>query len=261
MSDAAAVDALDPGARAVLTRLVAGQRRVLGEHLVGVYLFGSAATGWFEPGISDVDTVVVLRADPTDDELVDLGRLHADIVSEFPAWDGRVEAVYLSRRALASSLHGSEPAARISPGEPFHPITVDPGWVLDWYALRAQGVALDGPPVEEVAPTVSEQTYVSAVRQHLLDSRWLESRGRDGERCYAVLTMCRGLRTCTSGEHVSKRDGATWASAIMPEHADVIAGALAWRAQRPDAKDDGLVPADATRRLIVDVQRRIGEVA
>jgi hypothetical protein len=38
---------------------------------------------------------------------------------------GPVEVVYLSSRALATFRTVSSPAARISPGEPFHAIQVD----------------------------------------------------------------------------------------------------------------------------------------
>jgi hypothetical protein len=250
------MDSLAPEARAVLALLVQGQRLVLGDELAGSYLFGSAATGWFEPGTSDVDTVAVLRSDPTPTQLARLGELHADIVRGLPGWDDRVEAVYLSRAALASSLRTSAPAARISPGEAFHPITVDPSWVLDWYPLRTVGLPLTGPPVREVAPSVSRPTYLAAVRRHLVDPAWLAPRDRVGDRSYAILTMCRGLRTCATGEHVSKREGAAWASSIMAAHAPLIADALAWRAN-PSDEDADRLPEEWTRSLILEVRRRV----
>ena len=57
----------DPEVRELLQRLTGGQEDVLGDDLLGSYVFGSVATGDFEAGISDVDTVTVLRADPTSD--------------------------------------------------------------------------------------------------------------------------------------------------------------------------------------------------
>ncbi len=158
---------IDPDAVAVLSLLRDGQRRVLGADLVGSYLFGSAATGTFEPGSSDVDTIAVLRSDPTDTHLGSLRELHAGIVREMPDWDDRVEAVYLSTHALMN-FRTTSPAARISPGEPFHPIEVDGRWLIDWYQLRTVGIALYGPPATQVAPPIMEGEYVEAVRQHLL---------------------------------------------------------------------------------------------
>ena len=164
----------DADADAALSLLVDGHRRVLGTDLVGSYLYGSAATGAFEPGVSDLDAVAVLRSDPTESQLAGLRELHASIVRELPEWDGRVEVVYLSTRALMTFMTPS-PAARISPGEPFHPIEVDRRWLIDWYQLRTVGIALHGPTVVQVAPLITQGEYVEGVRQHLLDPAWLDA--------------------------------------------------------------------------------------
>ncbi len=63
------------GSEDVLARLLDGQRQALSDDLVGSYLFGSAATGSYEPGIRDLDTVAVLRSDLTDEQLTSLDRL------------------------------------------------------------------------------------------------------------------------------------------------------------------------------------------
>jgi hypothetical protein len=245
----------DADADAVLSLLVDGQRRVLGVDLVGSYLFGSAATGAFEPGSSDVDTVGVLRSDPTETQLAGLEKLHAGIVREMPAWDDRVEAVYLSKHALANFRTISS-AARISPGEPFHPIEVDHRWLIDWYQLRTVRIALHGPPVTQVVPPITQGEYVEAVRQHLLDPDWLDATDTTEDRSNAILTMCRGLRTCRTGEYVSKREGARWASEVMPEHAALIADALAWRG-RPEnrSRNRSRPPREAALHLVMGVQR------
>lgn len=91
-----------PEAEEILDRLVEDQHALFGDDLVGTYLFGSAATGDFEPGVSDVDTVAVLRSDPTAQQLSDLDALHRAIVEDSSAWDDRVEAVYLSVAALSA---------------------------------------------------------------------------------------------------------------------------------------------------------------
>ena len=247
---------IDADAVAVLSLLLDGQRRVLGVDLVGSYLFGSAATGAFEPGSSDVDTVAVLRSDPTGTHLGGLEELHAGIVREMPEWDDRVEVVYLSTHAL-TNFRTTSPAARISPGEPFHPIEVDQRWLIDWYQLRTVGIALHGPPVTQVAPPITQGEYVEAVRQHLSDPEWLDATVTARDRSYAILTMCRGLRTLRTGEYVSKREGARWASEVMPEHAALIADALAWRGRREDGSVGPGPTQEATRRFVVDVQRLV----
>lgn len=248
----------DLEAAGVLDRLVEGQRRVLGEDLVGSYLFGSLATGDFEPGISDVDTATILRSDLTGEELDGLERLHGRLEAESPAWQDRIEAVYLSFRALMTFRTESSPAARISPGEPFHPIRVDDRWLIDWYQLRTVGVRLWGPLPDTLVPPISLEEYVDAVREHVLAPGWLDGDQTPGDQAYVVLTMCRGLRTCRTGEHVSKREAASWACEQLPGHADLIRDALAWRERsHTDPAVDGAATRDAMACFVDDVQRAV----
>jgi hypothetical protein len=249
----------DPEVDHLLERLVDGQRAVLGPSLRGSYLFGSAATEDYEPGIGDVDTVAVLRATLTSGQLADLEALHGEIVDETPAWDDRVECVYLPSDALRNFRRGSWPAARIAPGEPFHTIELDPSWVLDWFPLRTLGVALWGPPPSTLVPPIAKAEYVEAVRRHLLGWRWTDDRAGRRSQAYAILTMCRGLRTIRSGELVSKREAARWGCEAMPGYADLIEAALAWRAQpRAESEADGAETIDATLMFIADIQRLLG---
>jgi len=251
----------DPEVEEVLRRIVDHQEDVLRRDLVGSYVFGSVATGDFEPGISDVDTAAVLRADLTPHQLTAVARLHEEIVEEMPAWEDRVEVVYLSSRALAMFRTASWPAARISPGEPFHAIEVDRGWLIDWYHLRQVGVALRGPAIASLVPEITHDEYVDAVRHHLLTWRdSLADLDSQGDQAYAILTMCRGLRTVRTGEHVSKRDGARWASEELPEHADLIRDALEWRARsRGGRRNDGSATRAETARFVETVLELVRE--
>src|SRR5712692_9020677 len=197
----------------LLGRLVGRQARILDERLVGCYLFGSAASGDFEPGISDVDTVAVMTSEPTARDLEELAELHADIVRESPEWEDRIEAIYLSAAALADFRSGRHPAARISPGEAFHAIEVDQRWVLDWCRVRELGVALLGPPAKDVIPEVSLAEFVDAARRELL--LWpsqLRLGMSTGSLAYAVLTVCRTLCLYETQAPASKREGASWAA-------------------------------------------------
>ena len=112
------VEITDLSVGTLLAHLVDGQQQALGINLIGSYVFGSVVTGDFESGISDVDTVTVIRANLKAAEVAVLAQLHLDIVEEMPEWEDRVEAVYLSSRALKTFRTESSAAARISPGEP-----------------------------------------------------------------------------------------------------------------------------------------------
>ncbi len=249
----------DPSVGGCLTRLVDGQTQALGVNLVGSYVFGSVVSGDFDPGISDVDTVAVVRSDLTTAQLAMLERLHRDIVEEMPEWEDRVEVVYLSSQALATFRTASSAAARISPGEAFHAIEVDHRWLIDWYQLRNVGIALCGPPAASLVPVISHDEYVEAVRQHML--AWpdrVHGFVTQGAQAYAVLTMCRGLRTWRTGEHVSKREAASWACEVLPEYATLIRDAVVWRERsRTGARIDGTATRDATQRFVMEVERLV----
>lgn len=250
----------NPSVGALLTRLVDSQQEALGINLIGSYVFGSVVTGDFESGISDVDMVTVIRANLKAAEVAALAQLHLDIVEEMPEWEDRVEVVYLSSRALKTFRTESAAAARISPGEPFHEIEVDSSWLIDWYQLREVGIALLGPPATSLVPVISSDEYVEAVRQHVLD--WpdlVDEPLTRGDQAYAILTMCRGLRTWRTGQHVSKREAARWASEALPEHAQLIQDAVVWRERSHDGSSiDGTATHRATRRFVNDVKRLVG---
>ena len=243
----------------LLTRLVDGQMQALGHDLVGSYLFGSVATDDFEPAVSDVDTVAILRSDLTAAQFAALERLHRDIIDASPRWEDRVEVVYLSSEALATFRTASSAAARISPGEPFHAIEVDHRWLIDWFQLREVGIALYGPPAASLVPVISYEEYVEAVREHILAwPEWGDGFATQGSQAYAILTMCRGLRTLRTGEHISKRNAARWAGEMLPEYADLIQDAVVWRERsRSGSLIDGTATRESTRRFVIHVERLV----
>jgi predicted nucleotidyltransferase len=214
----------------IAERLTSELHGILGNRLLAVYLFGSATTGAYEPAISDVDTVAVLRDDLTDDDIASLGALHERIVREAPTWNDRIEVDYLSAMAIADFRSHPWPAARVSPGELFHRIQIDRRWLLDWYQVRSTGITLYGRPPEEIVPEIPQSEFVDAVREQLAE--WpdrLANNTTPGRLAYVVLTLCRAFRACTTGDNVSKKEAAVWAAGKLPDFAGVINDAIAWR--------------------------------
>jgi hypothetical protein len=156
--------------------------------------------------------------------------------------------------------HVPSPAARISPGEPFHAIEVDHLWLIDWYQLRAIGIVLRGPSIASFVPEITHDEYVDAVRRFLLTWRDSDDLVSRGDQAYAILTMCMGLRTVRTGKHGSKREAARWASEEFPEHADLIRDALEWRARsRGGRRIDGTATRETTTRFVRIVLELVSE--
>jgi hypothetical protein len=242
---------IPPEAATLTARLLQAQRHVLGDRLLALYLFGSAATGSFEASISDIDTVAVLATDPTDNDIASLTDMHESLVNDAPAWNDRVEVDYLSATALANFRSHSWPAARISPGEPFHRIQIDQRWVLDWYQVLVSGVALYGPRPQTLIPPITHEEFVTALRQLLreLPDRLTEDVSSGG-LAYAVLTACRAVRVCRTGECVSKKEAAEWAAGQLPQLSNLIRGALARRYEVRTGAASRKSPLAETRQFV-----------
>ena len=245
----------DGAASRLLERLAADHAAVLGAQVIGFYVFGSLVSGGFDSSTSDVDTVVVLRQDLTSTQLEGLSALHANLVRDDPTWADRVEVVYLSVDALANFRIGVHPAARISPGELFHAIDVDDRWLIDWYQLREGSVTLSGPPPTTIVPPILKSEWIDAVKHHMLEWPAPSADLGHGSLAYAVLSACRALRTCETGDHVSKPEAARWAAERMPEHGDLIRKTLAWRTQTNGGRDPFAL--HETKRFLADVQEAL----
>jgi Nucleotidyltransferase domain. len=228
------MDPDDPVPEATLERLVTDLRAVLRADLVGIYVYGSHVSGDFDPGVSDLDLVAVVAPQVEAIDLAGLGRMHRDFIGRHPAWDDRIEVVYIGQAALWSFRTSPGPLAVISPGEPFHLRDERVvAWLQNWYLVRETGVTLYGPDARVIIPPIAWTEFVAAtvhyadeVRRRSFDEASL------GALAYAVLTMCRAFRTVRTQTLGSKQEAAAWARAQMPEWAWLIDIALRCRLSR-----------------------------
>jgi predicted nucleotidyltransferase len=207
---------------------------VLGDDLVGLYLYGSAVSGGFDPGVSDIDLVAVTSPEADSLDLVGLERMHHTFVGVHPEWSDRLEIVYIGRAALRSFRTSPGSLAVISPGEPFH-IRDEPvaEWLQNWYLVRETGICLYGAEAAAVVPQISWSEFVAATVRYADELRNRSRAGASGGTlAYSVLTMCRALRTVRTQTHGSKQEAAAWARQQMPEWAWLVDTALECRLSR-----------------------------
>jgi predicted nucleotidyltransferase len=216
----------DPVLEDVLGPFLSDMRAVLGDGLIGLYLYGSAVTGGFDAGVSDLDLVAVTRGNVTELELSGLDKVHRKVIERDHAWADRLEIVYVARRTLSNGLASRDRLAVISPGEPFHVTGPASDWTQNWYLVRETGIALFGPSPSWVMPPISHADFLAAVGRYLDYLRNKPSLG------YAVLSACRAVRTIQTGNQCSKQEGAVWVREQMPEWAWLINRALASRLSR-----------------------------
>jgi len=220
-----------PSVRALISELTFGIPAVLGDGLVGLYLYGSMVTGDFDERISDIDLLAVTRVDLDADQLDRLDAAHGRIEQRYPAWVDRIEIAYLSTTALATFRQIRSPIAVISPGEPLHIKDAGGDWLINWYIVRTQALTLLGPPAHDVIEEITTDELRQAVRAQTQQWRqYVHSASHPGFQAYAILTACRGLYTYEHAVIVSKQRSAQWAKQRLPQWGQLIDQALRLRA-------------------------------
>lgn len=213
----------------LLGSLVPGLADALKDDAVGVYLTGSAISGGYDPGSSDIDLVVVTARPAADLDLTILRRVHSTVVARDAGWNDRLEIVYIGRDTLGSFRTTNDLLAVVSPGEPLHLTGPVCDWLQNWYLVATAGRVLLGPPAADLFPAIEPAEFLAAIRSY---ARFLAggAPGWSGGRlAYAVVSACRALATIRSGAPCSKRDGATAVRRLRPQDADLIDAAIAAR--------------------------------
>jgi|ERR1700730_2940970 len=88
--------------------LLSGIHKILGDKLLGLYLYGSLVTGDFDIQYSDIDLLAATSSDIDDEDFAHLQKMHADLATNHPKWDDRIEAAYLSANWLLAERSGQK---------------------------------------------------------------------------------------------------------------------------------------------------------
>ena len=226
-------------------------RRILGQKLVGLYLYGSLVTGDFDREISDIDLLAILSSDIDDREFEQLQNMHNGFVAKNQHWDDRIEIAYISVAALRTFRSQVSKIAIISPGEPFHIKEAGKDWLINWWVIREQGVALFGPAPTTLIDPISKQEFLQAVQEQARAwGEWIDHMQSRPAHAYAILTLCRALYAHKNGEQVSKKQAALWVQAHFPQWAPLIQNALIWRTGWRDQVEDHAATFPATARFV-----------
>lgn len=240
---------------AFIQELTSAIRSGLNDGLIGMYLYGSSVSGGFDADASDIDLLAVTSRDVTEIDFTNVEAVHRDFVERHPAWNDRLEVVYVGRRTLWSFRDGGSLGV-ISPGEPFHVRDGVELWLQNWYLVRETGVTLYGAAPAAVIPPIAWSEFIAATARYAAEvrSRSLEEASPDS-RAYAVLTMSRALCTIRTHRPCSKQEGAAWVRGRLPEWASLIDAAMQCRLSRGTigfTDDETRVAAEALIRLLAD---------
>jgi hypothetical protein len=245
---------------AVLLSLLEGARVALGEQFVGLYLYGSLASGGFDPTCSDIDFVVVTRATLSEPAIQALDELHQRLWQSGGKWAAKLEGSYVPLDLIRRHAPHGPDCPTVNESQ-FYTGGLGTDWIIQRAILRESGITIAGPEPASLIDPVSAEAVRGAVLGYLWE--WWAPMLEDSERlqsreyqAYAVLSMCRALYTIQNGTIASKQDSAAWARQTLPESFhSLIDQALAFRpadeAEQPDRLEDTL----DLIRLVVDASQ------
>ena len=221
---------------------------VLGDQLVGLYLYGSLSSGDFDPASSDVDFVAVTEDALSDEACERLREMHMRIAASGLPFATHLEGSYIPREAWRRYDPANARHPTIGSDWPFQIGFHDANWIIERAIVRERGVALIGPPPATLLDSVSPEQLRAATCQQMSDV-W-QARITDDEwprprlyPAFAVLTLCRALYTLRHGAFCSKPVAAAWASEHYPAWRPTITWALAHRADHDDTTPAELADA------------------
>jgi len=227
-----------PDINSILHVLLSNVQGVLGDIFVGLYIYGSLASGDFNPQRSDVDFLVVTNGKLPESTLIALKAMHERIAASGVKWATKLEGSYIPGNALR----------RYDPARSWHPsfwngkFGVDhhrSDWVIHLHLIRERGIVVAGPHpstlIDPIQPDDLRRAVLAVMNEWWAPQLDDPSRLRcDEYQVYAILTMCRMIYTLEHGEVASKSVAAHWAQdALVPRRPALIEQAIAWRPGQP----------------------------
>ncbi|TAH52447.1 MAG: DUF4111 domain-containing protein [Chloroflexota bacterium] len=210
---------LYPEVNALLEQVLLGVRTILQREFVGMYLYGSLATGDFDRA-SDIDFLVVTEQEISKAAVMKLRAMHAQIAADDSAWAMDIEGAYLSLAALRH--YAAVPHLQLERGAGRTLEMANHFRVVERAVLRERGIVVAGPPIRNRIDPVSADDLRQSMREML--NEW-EAPLLDepapfhnrGDQSYTVLSLCRALYTMEHGAVVSKPAAARWAQEALGE--------------------------------------------
>ncbi len=222
-----------PEINLVRQQLLTSVQAILGDHFIGLYLYGSLASGDFNPQTSDIDFVVVTTDELSAEMISALEATHLRLRDDGLKWAKKLEGAYVPQHALRRYDPNAALCPTINEGR-FYLDRQGSDWIIQRHILREYDAAILGPSLRNLIDPVQPDDLRQAVHgvlhgwwePMLHDPAWL----RGGEyQAFAVLTMCRAFYTVHHGTIASKPISARWVQQTLGERwANLIEWALTW---------------------------------
>lgn len=216
----------------ILDEITKQSCRIFGSALTGIYLHGSLAMGCFQPKKSDIDLIIVIQNDITEEQKM---KFMKEIIELNKTGPGKGIELSIVKRAYCGKflyptpfeLHFSnmhlpwflqDPAGYIRNMK-----GTDKDLAAHFTIIKKYGIVVYGEQIAEVFGDVPKENYI--------DSIWSDVEGAQEEifdnPVYIILNLCRVAAFLKDDLITSKKGGGEWAlQNFAPEYRLLISDAL-----------------------------------
>ncbi len=207
----------------ILNILLTRVQEILGNQLMGMYLYGSLSSGDFSPETSDIDFVVVTANSLAEEKAAALETMHRGLWSSGRKWASKLEGAYVPKELIRRHDPNGAACPAVNEGQ-FYVAHLGSDWIIQRHIVRECGIVLSGPDPKTLIDPVDPDGIHAAVLgileewwfPMLDDPSWLANHGSE-YHAFAILTMCRALYALKYGSIVSKPKAIQWARQTLDE--------------------------------------------
>jgi len=182
--------------------------------LIGIYVHGSLVTNCFNPRLSDVDFIVVIRKPLTPEQRHDIIDFSIELDQNAPGkgveysivtQDQIDQFTYPTPNELTFSYHSLDHHTR----EELYtlPQVPDPDLAAHFSIIFQRGVVLVGRPIKQVFRPIPKRAFMEAL---ISDAEYIKTM-ITRKPFYGVLNLCRIYAFKIDGQLLSKKEGGLWA--------------------------------------------------
>jgi hypothetical protein len=195
--------------------------RQLPGRITAFYLEGSIALGEFDPRLSDIDFIAVLKSKAALSDFENISHIHRTLERKYP-W--KMSGMYLQAQELGCEERTSEPFPAYHDGKPkwsdYFALSS-----VTWWILKNHGITVFGIPAQSLEITV-DMEHLIQIQRNNLNTYWVSWTRRPGRVVtllsdwgiqWTVLGVLRQFYTLRENMVTSKIKAGEYALSVLPE--------------------------------------------
>ncbi len=199
--------------KALLNNIAEGSEKILRDNFIGLYVHGSIAMGCFNPFVSDIDFLIVVRTRMSITEKRAIVKMLLETPCDVPK--GMEMSVVLLKHTrnpifpIPFELHFSRDwQEKYQRNEvEFDKDNSDPDLAAHFMITKKRGVAWCGLPIDEVFAETPKELYLQSLFHDFCDF----DNNLIIDPVYAILNACRTAAYLKDALVLSKKEGGEWA--------------------------------------------------